>query len=480
MVLNTIIPACTTLQQHTLHGIIYILLYTVSTGNTNGMEYSLSFLKAVPPYSCLCLYVTTHETWPVPFNITATGTNYSTNGVVRYGEVVTFALEDYDFILTKSYDEGKVITVRTESDGKLIVYAASIRLYLSDSYLALPKQQDVQESYKYIAVSYVSVLGYQSSLAIIAQYNDTQLSMIPALNSLIGATTRIFLQEGETYLIQSADDLTGMMIVSNRPIAMLSGHECTNVPTSVSACDHLVEQIPPVSSWGQLFATAPLKGRQAYDIFRILASENSTVVEVNCSLSNDEPALYNATGTYLISERNFIEFRVSSGQYCLIEGSENILVLQYATGYSTDFITGDPTMIIVPALSQYDSVYSLPTIQPKDSSVHFTHYMNIFIPAQYFQLDRIFLNKRQLNSYNLNFTTIARGGLPQVYAAQVDLTEGVHTLHHVDNEATLGVIMYGFSIWASYGHPGGLNIDPGTYYWDCNRNSFNCKSMALV
>ena len=233
-------------------------------------------------------------------------------------------------------------------------------------------------------------------------------------------------------------------MVSNKPLAVLSGHECANVPSSWPGCDHLVEQIPPVSFWGRQFATAPLKGRQSYDVFRVLASENSTTVVVNCTSSNAvNPE--NFSNTYQLSEGRFVEFNAMSNQYCFIQGSGNILVLQYATGRRTDGITGDPpSIIIVPAITQYCNQYSLPTIQPSDRSFNFDHYMNILIPAPFYQLDQIIFNNQSLNTHSLNFTVIKQDGDPQVYAAQVDLTEGVHTLYHTNPAATLGVIMYGF------------------------------------
>ena len=416
--------------------------------------------------------MTTAEEQPVPFNISTPATGYSARRVARYGEVVKFASEDSNYALLNVHEKGKVITIKTESDGKLIVYGGNFNTHTSDTFLVLSKQEYVQQnSYKYIAMSYFPTLSqYNSAVAIIAQYNDTQLSITSKVDitidvtlTLMGATTSITLQEGETLLVQSRHDLTGLLVTSNNPLAMISGQECTNVPTSTSACDHLVEQIPPVSSWGQMFATAPLKGRQAYDVFRILASENLTMVEVNCTLSAVQPTLYNTTSTYMINEGNFVEFQVSSSQYCLIEGNESILVIQYSVGFRADDLTGDPTMIIVPAVSQYCNHYSLPTFQPDNNSFNFSHYMNVFIPAQYYQPKQIFFDNQQLSSTNLIFTAIQQDGTPQVYAAQVDLTEGVHTLYHADAEATLGVIMYGFGYANAYGHPGGLCLTEGMY-----------------
>ena len=406
------------------------------------------------------LYVTTPERQPVSFTINAPGTGYSANGTVRYGEVATFTFNPSEYELMSATDRGKAIIVTSEADGDLTVYGGNLRSDSSDSFLSLPQQSEQEQStYKYIVASYISSRsGQESSIAIIAQYNDTLLSITPRVDTTIGttftpagATANISLQEAETLLIASTNDLTGLTVVSNKPLAVLSGHECARVPSSLFACDHLVEQIPPVSSWGRQFATAPLKGRQSYDVFRVLASENSTTVVVNCTSSNAE----NLTNTYQLSEGRFVEFNAMSNQYCFIQGGANILVLQYATGRRTDEGKGDPSMIIVPAITQYCNQYSLPTILSIKPTLH---YMNILIPAPFYQLDQIILNNQSLNSYNFTFTVIEQDGDPRVYAAQVDLTEGVHTLYHTNPAATLGVIMYGFAVYNSYGHPGGLQL----------------------
>ena len=420
------------------------------------MRHFLGILHGATYY----LYVTTPKRQPISFTINAPGTGYSANGTVRYGEVANYTFDPSEYELMNTTDRGKAIIVRSEADGELTVYGGNLRFDSSDSFLSLPKQPEhEQTTYKYIAASYISSRSdRESSIAIIAQYCDTLLSITPRVNITIGttftpagATTNISLQEAETLLIASTNDLTGLTAVSNKPLAVLSGHECTRVPSSLIGCDHLVEHIPPVSSWGRQFATAPLKGRQSYDVFRVLASENSTTVVVNCTSSSAE----NPTNTYQLSEGRFVEFNVMSNQYCFIQGSANILVLQYGAAFRTDGVTGDPSMIIVPAITQYCNQYSLPTFPSIRSPLY---YMNVLIPAPFYQLDQIILNNQSLNGYNLTFTVIEQDGIPRVYAAQVDLTEGVHTLYHTNPAATLGVIMYSFADYNSYGHPGGLQL----------------------
>ena len=50
-------------------------------------------------------------------------------------------------------------------------------------------------------------------------------------------------------------------------------------PTYSYGCDMLIEQIPPTYTWGTEVVTIPLKTR-AYDVMKIIASRDSTTVDV--------------------------------------------------------------------------------------------------------------------------------------------------------------------------------------------------------
>jgi len=57
-------------------------------------------------------------------------------------------------------------------------------------------------------------------------------------------------------------DATGAYVNSSKPIAVYGGHSCAFVPTrSVWFCDHMVEQIPPVSELGTAHLVPPIYGR---------------------------------------------------------------------------------------------------------------------------------------------------------------------------------------------------------------------------
>jgi len=64
-----------------------------------------------------------------------------------------------------------------------------------------------------------------------------------------------------TYTSQFGKDLSGYFINSSKPIAVYAGHACAFVPEGTFFCDHIIEQIPPVSELGKLHIVPPITGR---------------------------------------------------------------------------------------------------------------------------------------------------------------------------------------------------------------------------
>ena len=148
--------------------------------------------------------------------------------------------------------------------------------------------------------------------------------------------------------------MTGTHIVSNQPISIFSGHECAySPPTQGVQCDHLVEQIPPTATWGRIFLTAPSADRKTGDIFKIVAPQENTVINITCvnqAATVDTPIApkFNVT---LGAARNSWNFTAAATEYCSIEASKPILVAQLGVG---DVNIGvDTYMTLVPAVSQY-------------------------------------------------------------------------------------------------------------------------------
>ena len=76
------------------------------------------------------------------------------------------------------------------------------------------------------------------------------------------------------------NDLTGTSIVSNKPLTVISGHECGNVPDNVQYCEHLTEQIPATVNCGQQFLLTSYGGRPV-QYYKVIAAEGKTTYVVN-------------------------------------------------------------------------------------------------------------------------------------------------------------------------------------------------------
>ena len=46
----------------------------------------------------------------------------------------------------------------------------------------------------------------------------------------------------------SQEDVTGYYVNTSRPVEILSGHSCANVPQNVAYCDYMVEQVSRAKS----------------------------------------------------------------------------------------------------------------------------------------------------------------------------------------------------------------------------------------
>ena len=415
------------------------------------------------------VYVTGLERVPVTFTISAPGTGYFHRATVNPGGVKEFTFHGEDYALRNTTDRSKGIIITVENEKQVFVHAVHDLHRATDSFLVLPPHDLGAASYTYIAAMIHTIdsgfLGagltdIHSLIGIVSTENDTLLTITPTRNVTIGTESvgagdsiDVTLHRAETLLIAFVGDLTGTKVTSNRPISFFSGDQCTFVPSGVLACDQIVEQLPPVEAWGRQFATTPLKSRMRFDVFRILASENNTFVNISCS---HRSVTQGYVDTFVLNETGFADVEVNSTDFCWMEADKRILLLQFAVGTQVDHVPGDPFMALVPAVSHYTNLFTLPIV---NSSLNdFTHYLNIIIPAEHYQPDQIFMDGQSLQSLALEFVAIVHNGETMAYASQVEVNATTHTLIHGNSRGLFGVVSYGFAYRASYGHIGGMQL----------------------
>ena len=194
------------------------------------------------------------------------------------------------------------------------------------------------------------------------------------------------------------------MITSNAPLAIFVGHECGQVPSDITACDHLVEQVPPHATFGTTFFALPFALRESGDIFRVGSVVDDNEVVITCTRRTSMGvATVNMLPAVMINEGEYHEFRtfskldqsdLSSADYrrdfCCIETSKPAIVMQYSLGHSADLVNvvealgqqGDPAMSLVSPVTQYSNNVLLATTDQVRAT--FRGYMSWAISSEFF------------------------------------------------------------------------------------------------
>lgn len=423
--------------------------------SSRGSDFWLTFLDnghpfGEPGHSGLSFAVTAETDTTGGVSFYGQGEWHTNYFAVRAGVTTVVPIADFWTDPTLAYSDAiQNNAIHITTGNEVSVYALNYLDFSTDGYLALPASL--------LGTEYV-VLGYKNSpdtrnpaeavggtqFAIVATEDNTQVAITPTLTTgsrVAGVPFQITLHQGQTYRLMNVDsltgDLSGTTISADKPVAVFGGHQCANVPAGVPACDHLVEQLPPVNLWGRQFVTMPLAGRSGGDTFRILAMTNGTLVAVN----GDVVARLN---------RGQFHERTNVGP-TQISASEPVLVAQYANGQVFDGSAGDPFMMLVPPAEQFGGSYILATPRLFDYLAYeyvdiFTNYLNLTIRAN--GTGTIQLDGAPVSA--VLFQPIGNSG----YAgAQVAVSPGTHRL---TASVPFGVSLYGWANFESYAYIGGI------------------------
>lgn len=330
--------------------------------------------------------------------------------------------------MVTSYGTIQAKGIHVTSDVEINVYGMNRAGYTTDGFLGLPV--DILGT-DYLNIGYS---GIQAEFGIVSPYDNNTITITPKANTYSGNAAgvpfNIVLNQGQTYMVAAGSELTGSVITSTQPIALFGGDYCTNVPAGYCCCDHIVEQIPPVSTWGETFVTKPLASRLNGDIWRFLASENGTQLSINGSL---------------VTTLNFgayYEVLLTSSSF--ISASNPILAVQYSNSSDWDGVLSDPFMMIVPPYQQFQGGYVFSTPQ----SGFVTNYFNSSVQNSG-------VTGMQLNGSPINPASYSPIGASGYSASAIPVN--INTSYIITNTsgAPSGLNLYGFNSYDSYGYPGG-------------------------
>ena len=442
--------------------------FFIMFGNNKGINYGPK------------IEVTTDENEAVTFWVAYSPNRLSSNVTytVRSREVVQINLPaelEIDLTRVVSHDYG--ISIKASNDKKIIVLGLNEEDASTDGFMAFPKIVTKNNQYDYFSVSVEkSNLPFTDNLVgffeFVVNEDNTMISVTPSVNlnghfkgarviNRKGRTRTMVYNKGQTVHFTAEEDLSGSHVSSDKPLSFFSGHQCGNVPSNATACDHLVEQIPPSQTWGFKFFLVPIRNRRA-NRYRILSSQPNSLCNLTCNNQSGEIVLKN-TLTFA-SSGVYKDVYILSGYFCCLQCTRPTLVVQFNLGHSYDEYTlSDPFMIMIPPVGQFSNNFVFPLYQSsirdtRDFSVEFQPFFNIMVPTGY-DLSEFYFDKTAITT---SFIPIkCMDGEICGYGAHYrsPAVNGSHKLYHTNANAKFVAIVHAEERENTYGYIAGMNLD---------------------
>lgn len=428
-----------------LKKLIFLLIYSIfaiylySIPDNMGKKFYIAFPANYYPDAEKKLFITSDVNTNV--NVYIPSPLFNNNFSVNAGQTTIVSLPNNSEL--KNSDSFSYTTIRITANDDVTVYGINQRLTVTDAFMAIPVDSLGTE---YIIQSYPSSLTENpstggSQFAIVGTVDGTSVIVTLPINVspyAAGVPYTFNLNTGQAYYLKATgfpnNDLSGTFISANYPIAVFGSHHCANIPVSEIYCDYLIEQIPPITSWGKEFVIVPLAGRKNGDTYRFLASENNTDIYLE------------GMKIASLNKGQIQEVIIDGPGY--ITSSGRILVTQFANGVSYDNPVndiGDPFMMIIPPVEQYLTSYTIYSPEIGTLVTPTSNYINIIV------------NKLDKNNITVDATPIP----PAIFT---DLTNCNYSVvrtsvntgtHNITGTMPLCVLVYGFNWRESYGYPGG-------------------------
>jgi len=306
------------------------------------------------------------------------------------------------------------IVISSEMD--ISVQANKAMTHIGDGYLALPITEG---SVSFFLACYSPGTIQTPTFSIASPFNDTRVSISYVRGNSSDSLMNLTMQANDVYQAGSPPevDYTGVYVASSQPIAVFSGHACAFVPVNKYACDHIVEQVPPVGQWGMSFIMASFYGR-AWAVgywIRVIAQTDTNVTYTYQSFdANNNPSTWSIFRTVMLVRGEWDEASIesitrSNAIVVMVNCTFDCLVMQYnpgAEGWS-ETTNPDPFMVTVPALNHYPQNVRFSTSRYYSEEVDYECVNGITIVAKTddVNMNKVFLDGIPLTSIGKSMYT---------------------------------------------------------------------------
>ena len=348
--------------------------------------------------------------------------------------------------------------VRIVADDPIVVYGLNRNDFTTEGFLALPVNALGKE---YVVASAEAVIGgtqeLPSQYMIIAPYDGTTVTVTNpkrTVSNAEGSRVTVTLNKGDVYSAMSIGnlgDLSGAYVIASKPIAVMGGQQCTYLPDFQEGrnccCDHLVEMMLPLESWGTFYHAIPIQNRTRGDMYRIYAGEPGAEVFVNGTKIATLSAVGGPEGI------GFVEYIEEVRRPIEFTSNKRIAVAQYNNSQRYSGVGGnatDPFYMLLSPVEQYQDgfIFSTPARE-------FSNYVNIVGDSAAVENAEITEagadNWRKASTFTgapYSFPTIIQG--KKYVGLNITIPPGAYRIRSTGG---LAAYIYGQKSFDSYGYP---------------------------
>ena len=340
--------------------------------------------------------------------------------------------------------------------------------------------------------TFLTVIGTadETHVTLTTKTRPVPLPQRPDLDMRVNVPFEVTLNRYEVLNLESDGfnaDFTGSVVESDRPVVVFAGSEASDVPyfdtisERLCCADHLEEQMLPFSALGTSYAATlspprtPAVNAAGADVALVREPEWFRVMAVEGECLSDEPTYTNVTTTLpppddrfrlpacgvrtIRAEEDFhvsADHRIAVGQY---------VASQQVTGIPSALPGGDPAFIQLPPLEQWRKSYVflvpelyafdfMTVIAPQDARVLFD---GGYMPSECV-VSQLPSTSFEIYKCQLSFPHILPGIDPVTQRRAIEHVNQADGVHSITSDEPVGVILYGFDSYVSYGNAGGMDV----------------------
>lgn len=336
------------------------------------------------------------------------------------------------FMSRNDFTSDGTVVLPSYSYGKEYVVAAATALYVSAA-VDLPSE-------------FIVIATKDSTVITITPSQDIRKEGVPTeIKYPKNVPFNVTLNKGECIQYQTTQsqdlpwDLSGTKIYSTEPIAVIGASACPFIPAD-PYCDHVLEMIPPVDTWGKIYYSSQFAGRQwGGDSFLAIASKDNQSIYrkgiLYATLSKFE--------TYLRDDITGSNIWTSDAPFLLVQYINSAL---YSVPLGQPRNSGDPAMaVLYPAeQAQKDVTFQTPSISPGSGQAAFTNYVNILLRTA--SVPKTMMDGKVLT----DFTSISRSPIPGTNWEAFRIEKVGIGRHSITSDSGICLYAYGYGPDESY------------------------------